>query len=90
MAVPALLRALRSANPADREQAETELGGRHFEHQEGIYAPAVAAVSFLLEILADPSVPDRRPACRLLDLIVDNVDHPQPRDLGRADAGRVG
>jgi hypothetical protein len=59
------------------EHAEGELGNRH---HEGIYDPAVAAVPFLLEILADPLVPDRRPACRLLDLIVDNTDHPEPRE----------
>lgn len=80
-AVPALLQALRSTGPADRKHSEDELRNQHFAHQEGIYEPAVAAVPFLLEIVADPQVPDRRPACRLLDLIVRLAgDHPEPRD----------
>jgi hypothetical protein len=80
-AVPALLRALRSADPAEREHAEDELENRHFEHQEGIWEPAVAAVPFLIDVVADTRVPDRRPAVRLLDLIVRLAgDHPEPRD----------
>jgi hypothetical protein len=80
-AVPALLRALRSADPAERERAKDRLENWHFTHQEGIWEPAVAAVPFLIEIVADARVPDRRPACRLLDLIVRLAgDHPEPRD----------
>jgi hypothetical protein len=81
IAVPALLRALRSADPAELERAEDRLENWHFILQEGIYDPAVAAVPFLIEIVADPRVPGRRPSCRLLDLIVRLAgDHPVPRD----------
>lgn len=80
-AVPALLRALRSADPAERKHAEDELKNQHFAHQEGIYEPAVAAVPFLIDIVADPHVPDRSPACRLLDLIARHAgEHRRPRD----------
>ncbi|WP_354637634.1 hypothetical protein [Kitasatospora camelliae] len=63
--VPGLLRALTSADPAERERALDALyGGVH--HQGDVYDSTLACLPFLCALASDPAVPDRD---RLLDLL---------------------
>jgi hypothetical protein len=56
--VPGLLRDLASPDEETREQAHYELYGNLY-HQGTIYEASAFAVPFLLELVADESVPDR-------------------------------
>ncbi|WP_335936130.1 HEAT repeat domain-containing protein [Streptomyces sp. PTD5-9] len=63
--VPDQIRALRSADRAVRERALGELYANIF-HQGTRYQASAAAVPFLLELLADPSTPERSAVLGLL------------------------
>ncbi|MFF0485160.1 HEAT repeat domain-containing protein [Streptomyces sp. NPDC004435] len=66
--VPALLRALASPDPAERE---TGLDGMYgaVHHQGDVYDSTLACIPFLLELVADPAVQDRGGIVELLTSI---------------------
>ncbi|MEU5876865.1 HEAT repeat domain-containing protein [Spirillospora sp. NPDC047279] len=63
--VPALLRGLASADPAQREIALDGMYGA-VHHQGDVYNSTLAAIPFLLELVADPGVPERGAILSLL------------------------
>ncbi|GAA1368879.1 hypothetical protein [Catellatospora chokoriensis] len=68
--VPDLIRALRSPDAEARREAMYELYG-NIHHQGSRYEASAYAVPFLLELAADPTVPDRHEVIHLLaDLAV--------------------
>ncbi|MGZ2357619.1 PBS lyase [Streptomyces sp. 372A] len=66
--VPALLRGLASADPAERERALDGMYGA-VHHQGDVYPCTLACIPFLLELVADPWVPDRGDIVELLTSI---------------------
>ncbi|WP_236246655.1 HEAT repeat domain-containing protein [Streptomyces sp. CC210A] len=63
--VPALLRGLASADPAEREQALDGMYGT-VHHQGDVYDSTLACIPFLLELVACPEVQDRGCVVELL------------------------
>ncbi|MEU9979962.1 PBS lyase [Streptomyces sp. NPDC050856] len=66
--VPALLRGLASADPAERESALDGMYGA-VHHQGDVYDSTLACIPFLLELVADPEVLDRGCIVELLTSI---------------------
>ncbi|TRV76103.1 PBS lyase [Streptomyces sp. 130] len=66
--VPALLRGLASADPAERERALDGMYGA-VHHQGDVYPCTLACIPFLFELVADPWVPDRGDLIELLTSI---------------------
>ncbi|WP_043224906.1 HEAT repeat domain-containing protein [Streptomyces sp. NRRL F-5193] len=66
--VPALLRGLASADPAERETALDGMYGA-VHHQGDVYDSTLACIPFLLELVADPAVQDRGGIVELLTSI---------------------
>ncbi|MFF8408136.1 PBS lyase [Streptomyces omiyaensis] len=66
--VPALLRGLASADPAERETALDGMYGA-VHHQGDVYDSTLACIPFLLELVADPGVQDRGGIVELLTSI---------------------
>ncbi|GHJ94989.1 hypothetical protein SNE510_45080 [Streptomyces sp. NE5-10] len=66
--VPALLRGLASADPAEREAALDGMYGA-VHHQGDVYDSTLACIPFLLELVADPAVQDRGGIVELLTSI---------------------
>ncbi|MFB7514022.1 PBS lyase [Streptomyces sp. NPDC056144] len=66
--VPALLRGLASADPAERESALDGMYGA-VHHQGDVYDSTLACIPFLLELVADPAVQDRGGIVELLTSI---------------------
>ncbi|THA33567.1 PBS lyase [Streptomyces sp. A1277] len=66
--VPALLRGLASADPAEREHALDGMYGS-VHHQGDVYACTLACIPFLFELVVDPAVPDRGDIVELLTSI---------------------
>ncbi|MET7340866.1 PBS lyase [Streptomyces sp. NPDC005547] len=66
--VPALLRGLASADPAERERALDGMYGA-VHHQGDVYPCTLACIPFLFQLVADPSVPDRGDIVELLTSI---------------------
>ncbi|MFG2566867.1 PBS lyase [Streptomyces sp. NPDC048567] len=66
--VPALLRGLASADPAERERALDGMYGA-VHHQGDVYPCTLACIPFLFELVADPWVPDRGDIVELLTSI---------------------
>ncbi|MGW0118406.1 PBS lyase [Streptomyces sp. NPDC003327] len=66
--VPTLLRGLASADPAERETALDGMYGA-VHHQGDVYDSTLACIPFLLELVADPAVPDRGSLVELLTSI---------------------
>ncbi|MFF9146758.1 PBS lyase [Streptomyces sp. NPDC014861] len=89
--VPALLRALASPDPAERE---TGLDGMYgaVHHQGDVYDSTLACIPFLLELVADPAVQDRGGIVELLtsiggiELDDEDDDLDGPAGPGPADA----
>ncbi|GAA4953690.1 HEAT repeat domain-containing protein [Actinoplanes utahensis] len=90
--VPEQIRALGSPDPAVRKQAYHDSYGNIF-HQGTRYQATAFAVPFLIELLADPSTPDRAGLLDLLAALAVSYDesllpHPFPiADLRRRAAG---
>jgi hypothetical protein len=72
--VPALIRALRSADAKERDDARYELYGNIY-HQGTRFEASRYAVPFLLELLADPDTPDRADLLRLLAALAVGQDY---------------
>ncbi|GGV78848.1 hypothetical protein GCM10015535_14150 [Streptomyces gelaticus] len=66
--VPAMLRGLASADPAEREQALDGMYGA-VHHQGDVYACTLASIPFLFELVVDPGIPDRGGIVELLTSI---------------------
>ncbi|MGC5360902.1 PBS lyase [Streptomyces sp. DT24] len=66
--VPALLRGLASADPAERESALDGMYGA-VHHQGDVYDCTLACIPFLLELVVDPGIPDRGGIVELLTSI---------------------
>ncbi|MEE1767511.1 PBS lyase [Streptomyces sp. JV185] len=66
--VPAMLRGLASADPAEREQALDGMYGA-VHHQGDVYACTLASIPFLFELVADPGIQDRGSIVELLTSI---------------------
>ncbi|MEU5162426.1 PBS lyase [Streptomyces sp. NPDC020875] len=66
--VPGLLRGLASADPEVRESALDGMYGA-VHHQGDVYDSTLACIPFLLELVADPEVPDRGGVVELLTSI---------------------
>lgn len=66
--VPALLRGLASADPAERESALDGMYGA-VHHQGDVYACTLACIPFLFELAVDPAVQDRGSVVELLTSI---------------------
>ncbi|MFF9635530.1 PBS lyase [Streptomyces bacillaris] len=66
--VPALLRGLASADPAERESALDGMYGA-VHHQGDVYACTLACIPFLFELAVDPGVQDRGSVVELLTSI---------------------
>ncbi|MEU3687053.1 PBS lyase [Streptomyces narbonensis] len=66
--VPALLRGLASADPAERETALDGMYGA-VHHQGDVYDSTLACIPFLIELVADPAVQDRGGIVELLTSI---------------------
>ncbi|QDY79009.1 PBS lyase [Streptomyces qinzhouensis] len=66
--VPGLLRGLASPDPAVRESALDGMYGA-VHHQGDVYDSTLACIPFLLELVADPAVPDRGGIVELLTSI---------------------
>jgi HEAT repeat protein len=71
--VPDLIRALRSPDPEVRKNARWHLYGNIF-HQGTRYEASAYAAPFLLELLADPTTPDRDELLGLLTLLAIGYD----------------
>ncbi|MFD0688410.1 HEAT repeat domain-containing protein [Actinomadura fibrosa] len=71
--VPDLLRALRSADPDERDAALGELY-TNIHHQGSRYDAAVPAVPFLLALAADPATPGREDLVYLLAALAVGLD----------------
>ena len=71
--VPDLIRALRAADPRVREKARWNLYGNIF-HQGTRYEASAYAVPFLIELLADPTTPDRSAILSLLTSLAIGYD----------------
>src|SRR5690349_20464965 len=71
--VPHLIRALASPDPQERENARWGLYGNIF-HQGTRYQASAYAVPFLLELLADPAMPDRVDILTLVTLLAIGYD----------------
>ena len=65
---PGRIRNLASADKAKRDKALDDLSYTIY-HQGSIYAASVAAVPFLLEIVASPEVTDRTPTLQILQAL---------------------
>ncbi|MFH8473152.1 HEAT repeat domain-containing protein [Streptomyces sp. NPDC018000] len=66
--VPAMLRGLASADPAEREAALDGMYGA-VHHQGDVYACTLACIPFLFELVADPGIRDRGSIVELLTSI---------------------
>ncbi|WP_405761708.1 PBS lyase [Streptomyces sp. NBC_01420] len=66
--VPALLRGLASADPAERERALDGMYGA-VHHQGDVYPCTLACIPFLFELVTDPAVVDRGDLVELLTSI---------------------
>ncbi|MGW1407517.1 HEAT repeat domain-containing protein [Streptomyces sp. NPDC002403] len=66
--VPAMLRGLASADPAEREQALDGMYGA-VHHQGDVYACTLACIPFLFELVVDPGIHDRGSIVELLTSI---------------------
>ncbi|MET9916427.1 HEAT repeat domain-containing protein [Streptomyces sp. NPDC006435] len=66
--VPAMLRGLASADPAEREAALDGMYGA-VHHQGDVYACTLASIPFLFELVADPGIQDRGSIVELLTSI---------------------
>ncbi|MGW1181319.1 PBS lyase [Streptomyces drozdowiczii] len=66
--VPALLRGLASADPAERERALDGMYGA-VHHQGDVYPCTLACIPFLFELVTDPAVADRGDLVELLTSI---------------------
>ncbi|WP_326699804.1 PBS lyase [Streptomyces sp. NBC_01754] len=66
--VPALLRGLAAADPAERESALDGMYGA-VHHQGDVYACTLACIPFLFELVVDPGVQDRGGVVELLTSI---------------------
>ncbi|WP_030761622.1 HEAT repeat domain-containing protein [Streptomyces griseus] len=66
--VPALLHGLASPDPSERECALDGMYGA-VHHQGDVYDSTLACIPFLLELVADPAVPDRGGIVELLTSI---------------------
>ncbi|SFX26170.1 HEAT repeat domain-containing protein [Streptomyces atratus] len=66
--VPAMLRGLASADPAEREQALDGMYGA-VHHQGDVYACTLASIPFLFELVVDPGIQDRGSIVELLTSI---------------------
>jgi hypothetical protein len=84
--VPDLLRGLVSADPAERESALDAMYGA-VHHQGDVYQCTVAAIPFLLEAVADRTLPGRAGIVRLLGSIggADSDEQPHDTDLSDED-----
>lgn len=87
--VPALLRGLASADPAERESALDGMYGA-VHHQGDVYDSTLACIPFLMELVADPAVRDRGGIVELLTSIggidLDGDDELDPEDEEFEDA----
>jgi HEAT repeat protein len=72
--VPALIRALLSQDKRQRDHAIYELFGNIY-HQGTVYEATAHAVPFLIELLDDPSTPDRSIVACLLASIADGCGY---------------
>ncbi|MFI9587666.1 HEAT repeat domain-containing protein [Streptomyces sp. NPDC052236] len=81
--VPALLRGLASADPAERESALDGMYGA-VHHQGDVYDSTLACIPFLFELVANPAVQDRGGIVELLTSIggidLDGDDELNPED----------
>ncbi|MER5360684.1 PBS lyase [Streptomyces sp. NPDC002785] len=66
--VPAILRGLASADPAEREAALDGMYGA-VHHQGDVYACTLACIPFLFELVVDPGIQDRGSIVELLTSI---------------------
>ncbi|MCX5429007.1 HEAT repeat domain-containing protein [Streptomyces sp. NBC_00257] len=66
--VPAMLRGLASADPAERETALDGMYGA-VHHQGDVYACTLASIPFLFELVVDPGIQDRGSIVELLTSI---------------------
>ncbi|MER5847332.1 PBS lyase [Streptomyces sp. NPDC002012] len=66
--VPAMLRGLASADPAEREAALDGMYGA-VHHQGDVYACTLACIPFLFELVVDPGIQDRGSIIELLTSI---------------------
>src|SRR6478609_2286683 len=66
--VPAMLRGLASADPAEREAALDGMYGA-VHHQGDVYACTLASIPFLFELVVDPGIQDRGSIVELLTSI---------------------
>ncbi|MGW2086050.1 HEAT repeat domain-containing protein [Streptomyces sp. NPDC001880] len=66
--VPAMLRGLASADPAEREQALDGMYGA-VHHQGDVYACTLASIPFLFELVVNPGIQDRGSIVELLTSI---------------------
>ncbi|MFI8253617.1 PBS lyase [Streptomyces filamentosus] len=90
--VPALLLGLASPDPSERECALDGMYGA-VHHQGDVYDSTLACIPFLLELVADPAVPDRGGIVELLTSIGgielddedDDLDGPSGPDQDDAD-----
>lgn len=90
--VPALLLGLASPDPSERECALDGMYGA-VHHQGDVYDSTLACIPFLLELVADPAVPDRGGIVELLTSIGgielddedDDLDGPSGLDQDDAD-----
>ncbi|MET9657768.1 PBS lyase, partial [Streptomyces sp. NPDC006510] len=77
--VPAMLRGLASADPAEREASLDGMYGA-VHHQGDVYACTLASIPFLFELVVDPGIQDRGSIVELLtsiggiDLDEDEID----------------
>lgn len=72
--VPALIRTLLSQDKSERDRAIYELFGNIY-HQGTVYEATAYAVPFLIELLDDPSTPDRSIVACLLASIADGCGY---------------
>ncbi|MBU2666984.1 hypothetical protein KOI35_26075 [Actinoplanes bogorensis] len=79
--LPDLLRALRSTDSSSRAEAAEQFRARAL-HQDTIYPATVAAVPFLIELLADDHAPDRTLGHELLADILPDLSPARPHPLG--------
>ncbi len=92
--VPALLRGLASADPAEREAGLDGMYGA-VHHQGDVYDSTLACIPFLLELVADPVVQDRGGIVELLtsiggiELVDEDDDLNGPAGPGGDDDGFV-
>ena len=84
---PERIRALAAPRKASRDKALEELYGTIY-HQGTIYPASVAAVPFLLEIVASPDVSDRTPTLQILQALCFSIGKSQRQPSGRKRSAR--